>query len=56
MAKLNLKRYGLEQADVRLETERGALRALIPRKRTIASNPHILLVWMVATAWGLPAL
>ncbi len=37
-------------ADVRIATELGALRALIPRKRTIASNPHILLVWMVATA------
>jgi two-component system osmolarity sensor histidine kinase EnvZ len=37
-------------ADVRVATELGALRALIPRKRTIASNPHILLVWMVATA------
>ncbi|MEM6440605.1 MAG: ATP-binding protein [Pseudomonadota bacterium] len=37
-------------ADLRIETARGALRALIPRKRVIASNPHILLVWMTATA------
>lgn len=37
-------------ADVWVPTSVGALRAIIPRKRTIASNPHILLVWMVATA------
>lgn len=36
--------------EVRIETEKGILRALIPRRRVIASNPHILLVWMVATS------
>ncbi|MEO1687715.1 MAG: two-component sensor histidine kinase, partial [Pseudomonadota bacterium] len=37
-------------ADVRIGASLGAIRALIPRKRVIASNPHILLVWMGATA------
>ncbi len=36
--------------EVRIETQKGILRALIPRRRVIASNPHILLVWMMATA------
>ncbi len=36
--------------DVRIQTGKGVLRALIPRKRVIASNPHILLVWMVGTS------
>ncbi len=40
-------------ADVRILTTKGLLRAVIPRKRMIASNPHLLLVWMVITAVGL---
>lgn len=40
-------------ADVRILTKKGILRAVIPRKRTIASNPHLLLVWMAITAAGL---
>jgi two-component system osmolarity sensor histidine kinase EnvZ len=36
-----------------IQTEKGVLRAVIPRKRTIASNPHLLLVWMAVTALAL---
>lgn len=39
--------------DVRIQTSKGTLRALIPRRRMIASRPHLLLVWMVATALAL---
>jgi two-component system osmolarity sensor histidine kinase EnvZ len=38
-----------------IQTKKGVLRAVIPRKRTIASNPHLLLVWMVVTAAALVA-
>ena len=37
-------------AIVTVATAKGALEARIPRKRVIASNPHILLVWMTGTA------
>ncbi|MGG7567422.1 ATP-binding protein [Rhodovulum sp. DZ06] len=40
-------------AVVGIETSKGVLRAEIPRRRTIASNPHLLLVWMVVTATAL---
>ncbi|SET40608.1 two-component system, OmpR family, osmolarity sensor histidine kinase EnvZ [Oceanicella actignis] len=40
-------------ADVRILTARGVLRAVIPRRRVIASNPHLLLVWMAVTASAL---
>ncbi|WP_339946980.1 ATP-binding protein [uncultured Albimonas sp.] len=46
---IDLVRYNRD-VEVKIQTAKGVLRALIPRKRTIASNPHILLVWMVATA------
>jgi two-component system osmolarity sensor histidine kinase EnvZ len=46
---IDLTSYGGD-VEVKIATEKGALRALIPRKRTIASNPHILLVWMVGAA------
>lgn len=36
-----------------IQTAKGVLRAEIPRRRTIASNPHLLLVWMVVTASAL---
>ncbi|MFT7028199.1 MAG: two-component system osmolarity sensor histidine kinase EnvZ, partial [Paracoccaceae bacterium] len=36
-----------------IQTAKGVLRAVIPRKRTIASNPHLLLVWMAVTASAL---
>jgi two-component system osmolarity sensor histidine kinase EnvZ len=39
-----------KHADVRIQTGNGVIRALIPRRRTIASNPHLLLVWTGATA------
>ena len=47
---IDLLRYDRD-VEVKIQTEKGVMRALIPRKRTIASNPHILLVWMVATAF-----
>lgn len=37
-------------ARLRLDTAKGVLAAEVPRRRVIASNPHILLVWMTATA------
>ena len=37
-------------ARVRLDTAKGVLAAEVPRRRVIASNPHILLVWMTGTA------
>lgn len=37
-------------AFARIQTDRGTLRAEIPRRRVIASNPHLLLVWMLATS------
>jgi two-component system osmolarity sensor histidine kinase EnvZ len=37
-------------AFVRLSTARGVLAAEIPRRRMVASNPHLLLVWMLATS------
>ncbi|MSU89096.1 HAMP domain-containing protein [Rhodobacteraceae bacterium 2CG4] len=38
------------QVDVRLQTDKGVLRAVIPRSRMTVSNPHQLLVLMTATA------
>ncbi len=35
---------------VRVQTARGVLAAEIPRRRVIASNPHLLLVWMLGTS------
>ena len=46
---IDLVRYNRD-VELKIQTGKGVLRALIPRKRTIASNPHILLVWMVGTA------
>ena len=39
-----------KHVDVRAATSKGALRVLIPRRRMNAANPHLLLVWMGATA------
>ena len=36
--------------DVRVATSKGTLRALIPRRRMNAANPHLLLVWMAASS------
>ncbi|MEM9061691.1 MAG: ATP-binding protein [Pseudomonadota bacterium] len=36
--------------DVRAATSKGVLRILIPRRRMNAANPHLLLVWMGASA------
>jgi len=41
------------QVDALLQTEKGVLRAIIPRSRVTASNPHQLLVLMVVTALAL---
>ncbi len=38
------------QVDALLQTEKGVLRAIIPRSRVTASNPHQLLVLMAVTA------
>ncbi|HEU0222836.1 MAG TPA: ATP-binding protein [Paracoccaceae bacterium] len=43
-------------AFVRVQTERGELTAEIPRRRMIASNPHLLLVWMLVTSGVLTAI
>ena len=39
-----------KHVDVRAATSKGVLRFLIPRRRMNAANPHLLLVWMSATA------
>jgi len=39
-----------KHVDARIETSRGVLRALIPRRRVNDANPHLMLVWMVASA------
>lgn len=36
--------------DARIATSRGVLRVLIPRRRVNAANPHLMLVWMTASA------
>ena len=36
--------------DARIATELGVLRVLIPRRRVNAANPHLMLVWMVASS------
>ncbi|MEL6980424.1 MAG: histidine kinase dimerization/phospho-acceptor domain-containing protein, partial [Pseudomonadota bacterium] len=41
--------------DVRVNTRWGVLMAELPRKRMIASNPHLLLTWMAAAAAALIA-
>ena len=40
-------------ATAEIQTAKGVLQAVIPRRRTIASNPHLLLVWMAVTASAL---
>ena len=39
-----------KHVDASIETSKGVLRALIPRRRMNAANPHLLLVWSSATA------
>ncbi|MEM7190284.1 MAG: two-component sensor histidine kinase, partial [Pseudomonadota bacterium] len=39
-----------KHVDVRIGTGRGVVRALIPRRRMNAANPHLMLVWMVVSA------
>lgn len=39
-----------KQVEARVETEVGILRALIPRRRMNASNPHQILLWSVLAA------
>ena len=41
--------------DIRAATRHGVVRAQLPRRRMTASNPHLLLTWMGATAAGLIA-
>ncbi|MEM9735561.1 MAG: ATP-binding protein [Pseudomonadota bacterium] len=42
-----------KQVDARIATEKGVLRVVVARRRMNASNPHLLLVWMAATAVAL---
>ncbi|MEM7177244.1 MAG: ATP-binding protein [Pseudomonadota bacterium] len=42
-----------KHVDVRIDTSRGVLRVLVPRRRMNAANPHLLLVWMIVTALAL---
>lgn len=42
-----------KNVDVRAQTEFGVVQALIPRRRLVASNPHLLLTWMGAVAAAL---
>ncbi|MEO0621554.1 MAG: ATP-binding protein [Pseudomonadota bacterium] len=44
-----------KRVDVRIVTDKGVLRAQVPRGRVNASNPHLVLVWMTLTAMGLTA-
>ncbi len=46
-------RRSSKQVDVRIMTRHGLLRATMPRRRVIASNPHLLLTWMAAAAAAL---
>ncbi|MEM9138323.1 MAG: ATP-binding protein [Pseudomonadota bacterium] len=39
-----------KQVNIRASTEKGVLRVLVPRRRMNAANPHLLLVWMVASS------
>ena len=39
-----------KHVDVQIDTSKGVLRVLIPRRRMNASNPHLLLVWMAASS------
>ncbi|WP_118137912.1 ATP-binding protein [Oceanicella sp. SM1341] len=41
---------------VRIETQKGILEAEVPRRRMVASNPHLLLVWMLVTSAVLSAI
>ncbi len=40
-----------KHVDVQAATSKGVLRILIPRRRMNAANPHLLLVWMAASAF-----
>ena len=51
---VNYDREG-KHVDVRVQTRHGVVSARIPRNRMIASNPHLLLVWMGVTALALIA-
>ncbi|MEM8697806.1 MAG: histidine kinase dimerization/phospho-acceptor domain-containing protein, partial [Pseudomonadota bacterium] len=44
-----------KHVDARIASTKGVLRVLIPRRRMNAANPHLLLVWMSATALALTA-
>lgn len=39
-----------KHVDARVQTGKGILRALIPRRQMNAANPHLLLVWMVVSS------
>ncbi len=39
-----------KNVDASIATNKGVLRALVPRRRMNAANPHLLLVWMTASA------
>ena len=45
-----------KHVDAAIATSKGVLRALIPRRRMNAANPHLLFVWMTASAVLLTAI
>lgn len=42
-----------KHVDLNIDTSKGVLRVLVPRRRMNASNPHLLFVWMVASSIAL---
>jgi len=45
-----------KHVDARVQTSKGTLRALIPRRQMNAANPHLLLVWMSVSSILLTAI
>lgn len=41
-----------KRVELQTKTRHGVLHAVIPHRRVIASNPHLLLTWMAAAAFG----
>ncbi|MEM7670512.1 MAG: ATP-binding protein, partial [Pseudomonadota bacterium] len=39
-----------KHVDLKIDTSKGILRVIVPRRRMNASNPHLLFVWMTASA------
>ncbi|MEM6932995.1 MAG: two-component sensor histidine kinase, partial [Pseudomonadota bacterium] len=39
-----------KHVDLKIDTSKGVLRVIVPRRRMNAANPHLLFVWMTASA------